>query len=250
MVDITINTPEEGAFLAKVAEQAERYDDMLAFLQPVMKKTTELLTEERNLVSVAYKNLSGNKRTAWRALTAIEENPKYEKYHEKTKAYKTKIEAELKKICGDAIKTIDEDLYKNATAPEAKVFYQKMKADYYRYTSEVCSGKELEDIAQKAMASYGEAKKAAETLQATDPVRIGLALNFSVFLYEIRKKPQDACKMAKAAFDEAISGLQDLEEDKYKDATAIMQLLKDNLTLWTSELEEGEEGKPKAEKKE
>ncbi len=243
MVDITVSTPEEGLFLAKVAEQAERYEDMLIFLKPVVQKTAELQAEERNLVSVAYKNISGNKRTAWRALTAIEENPKYEKYHEKTKAYKVKIEEELKKICNDAISAIENSLLKNATSAEAKVFYLKMKADYFRYMGEVCTGKDLEDVSKKAEENYESAKKAAETMAATDPVRIGLALNFSVFLYEIRKKPKEACEMAKKAFDEAISGLQDLEEEKYKDSTAIMQLLKDNLTLWTSELEEGEEGK-------
>jgi len=243
-MDIPVKTPEEGVFLAKVAEQAERYEDMLVFLKPVIEKTGELPMEERNLVSVAFKNLSGNKRTAWRALSAIEENPKYEKYHEKTKVYKKKIEEELKKICLDAIKTIDANLLKNANAAEAKVFYLKMKADYYRYTGEVCTGTELEEISKKALENYEAAKAASGTLPATDPVRIGLALNYSVFLYEIRKSPKEACAMAKAAFDEAISGLQDLEEDKYKDSTAIMQLLKDNLTLWTSELEEGAADKP------
>jgi len=230
--------------MAKVAEQAERYEDMLLFLQPLLGKTEELTTEERNLISVAYKNLSGNKRTAWRALTAIEENPKYAKYHEKTKTYKAKIEEELKKICKDAIKTIDA-LHKVATSAESKVFYLKMKADYYRYTGEVCTDKELKEVSDKANENYENAKKVAETLQATDPVRIGLALNYSVFLYEIRKQPKLACNMAKAAFDEAIAGLQDLDEDKYKDSTAIMQLLKDNLTLWTAELEEGEEAEAK-----
>ncbi len=241
-MDIQVKTPEEGVFLAKVAEQAERYEDMLTFLKPVIQKTEELPLEERNLISVAYKNLSGSKRTSWRSLTAIEENPKYEKYHEKTKAYKAKVEEDLKKICKDAINTIDTYLLKNATSAEAKVFYLKMKADYYRYTAEVCSGKELEDVSQKALENYEAAKKVAATLPATDPVRIGLALNYSVFLYEIRKNPKEACVMAKTAFDEAISGLQDLEEDKYKDAASIMQLLKDNLTLWTSEAEEAEGG--------
>jgi len=241
-MDITVKTPEEGIFLAKVAEQAERYEDMLIFLKPVIAKTEELQIEERNLVSVAYKNLSGTKRTAWRALTAIEENPKYAKYHEKTKVYKKKIEEELKEICSDAIKTIDNALYKYATSTESKVFYLKMKADYYRYTGEVCAGEELKTVSDKAQKNYEEAKVIADSLPETDPVRIGLALNFSVFLYEIRKRPKEACDMAKAAFDSAISKLQDLDEDKYKDSTAIMQLLKDNLTLWSAELgeEEGE----------
>jgi hypothetical protein len=242
-MDLPVNTVEEGVFLAKVAEQAERYDDMLIFLKPVLKKSGELSTEERNLVSVAFKNISGSKRTAWRALTAIEENPKYDKYHEKTKTYKQVIEEELKKICKNAIESIDSNLLKNATAAESKVFYLKMKADYNRYMGEVCAGKELEEVSQDALKNYEEAKKAAETMPATDPVRLGLALNFSVFQYEIRKNPKEACSMAKKAFDDAISGLQDLDEEKYKDSTAIMQLLKDNLTLWTSELgEEGDEG--------
>ena len=242
-MNIEIKTVEEAVFMGKVAEQAERYEDMLIFLKPLIEKGEELQSEERNLVSVAFKNISGNKRTAWRALTAIEENPKYEKYHEKTKIYKVKIEAELKKICKEAIDSIDKNFLPHASTAEAKLFYLKMKADYYRYSGEACTGKDLEDVAQKAEESYESAKKAADTLAPTDPVRIGLALNYSVFMYDIRKKLKEACTMAKTAFDEAISGLQDLDEEKYKDATSIMQLLKDNLTLWTSELEEEEENK-------
>ena len=230
--------------MAKAAEQAERYEDMLEFLKPVITKGEELTNDERNLVSVAFKNMSGSRRTAWRALSAIEENPKYAKYHERTKTYKAKIEEELKKVCKNAIKTIDDHLYKKATNAESKVFYLKMKADYYRYMGEACSGTELEGISTKALENYESAKKIAESLPSTDPVRLGLILNFSVFQYELRKNPKAACAMAKAAFDEAIGGLQDLDEDKYKDSTAIMQLLKDNLTLWTSELEEGEEAAP------
>lgn len=244
-MDIPIKTAEEGVFLAKVAEQAERYEDMLEFLKPVLKRKGELQMEERNLISVAFKNLSGNKRTAWRALTAIEENPKYDKYHEKTKTFKVKVEEELKKICKEAIAAIDDNLLQNANNAESKVFFLKMKADYYRYMGEVVTGEELKGISDKALENYESAKKEAETLPPTDPVRIGLILNFSVFQYEIRKNPKGACEMAKAAFDAAISGLQDLDEDKYKDSTSIMQLLKDNLTLWQSELgdEEAEEKK-------
>jgi len=240
-MNIPINTIEEAVFMAKIAEQAERYEDMLIFLQPLMRKSEELNAEERRLISIPFKNLSGNKRTALRALTAIEENSKYEKYHKRAKVYKVKIEGELKEICKDAISVIDNTLLKNASSAEAKAFYLKMKADHYRYIGEVCTGKELEDVAQKAEESYETAKKAADTFPPNDPIRTGVALNYSVFLYDIRKKPEDACRMAKAALDEAVSGVQELNGDEYNDGTAILQMLRDNFLLWTSELEEQEE---------
>jgi hypothetical protein len=72
-------------------------------------------------------------------------------------------------------------------------------------------------------------------MQPTHPIRLGLALNFSVFYYEILNSPEKACHLAKQAFDDAIAELDTLNEDSYKDSTLIMQLLRDNLTLWTSD---------------
>ena len=80
-------------------------------------------------------------------------------------------------------------------------------------------------------------------LPPTHPIRLGLALNFSVFHFEIQNKPQEACALAKQAFDDAIAELDTLSEESYKDSTLIMQLLRDNLTLWTSDIaDEGEPG--------
>ena len=78
-------------------------------------------------------------------------------------------------------------------------------------------------------------------MKTTNPIRLGLALNFSVFYYEIMNEPSKACEMAKQAFDDAIANIEDLPEDQYKDSTTIMQLIRDNLTLWTSELAEDED---------
>jgi 14-3-3 protein beta/theta/zeta len=76
---------------------------------------------------------------------------------------------------------------------------------------------------------------AKDKMQPTHPIRLGLALNFSVFYYEILNSPDKACQLAKQAFDDAIAELDTLNEDSYKDSTLIMQLLRDNLTLWTSD---------------
>ena len=82
-------------------------------------------------------------------------------------------------------------------------------------------------------------------LTPTHPIRLGLALNFSVFYYEILNSPDRACHLAKQAFDDAIAELDSLSEESYRDSTLIMQLLRDNLTLWTSsDGGEGEAGAP------
>merc|ERR1712060_1047064 len=126
-----------------------------------------------------------------------------------------------------------------ATNGESKVFYQKMKADYYRYIAEYSADAAKKEAAENAKKAYEEAQKVAEKdLAVTHPIRLGLALNFSVFQYEVLSQPEDACKMARTAFEDAIAELDNVAEDSYKDSTLIMQLLRDNLTLWSSDQEE------------
>merc|ERR1712100_853382 len=97
-------------------------------------------------------------------------------------------------------------------------------------------GDKKTEAANDADAAYKEASSVAEKESAvTHPIRLGLALNYSVFQYEVMGKPEDACKMARTAFEDAIAELDNVAEDSYKDATLIMQLLRDNLTLWTSD---------------
>ncbi|KAI5436906.1 hypothetical protein KIW84_023147 [Lathyrus oleraceus] len=84
------------------------------------------------------------------------------------------------------------------------------------------------EAADQSLKAYQEASIAAETeLPPTHPVRLGLALNFSVFHYEILNSPERGCHRAKQAFDVAIVDLDSLNEESYKDSTLIMQLLRD-----------------------
>lgn len=112
-----------------------------------------------------------------------------------------------------------------------------MKGDYYRYLAEFKSNDEKATISDSSLAAYEAATEISNSkLHPTHPIRLGLALNFSVFYYEIRGDPDKACQLAKSAFDDAIAELDDLSEDSYKDSTVIMQLLRDNLTLWTTDI--------------
>ncbi|CAD6257985.1 unnamed protein product [Miscanthus lutarioriparius] len=105
-----------------------------------------------------------------------------------------------------------------------------------RYLAEFKSGAERKDAAESTMNAYKAAQDIAlADLAPTHPIRLGLALNFSVFYYEILNSPDRACNLGKQAFDEAISELDSLGEESYKDSTLFMQLLRDNLTLWTSD---------------
>ena len=108
-----------------------------------------------------------------------------------------------------------------------------MKGDYHRYLAEFKTGVDRKAAAEQTLAAYKDAQEIAlQNLAPTHPIRLGLALNFSVFYYEILNSPERACTLAKQAFDEAIAELDTLGEESYKDSTLIMQLLRDNLTLW------------------
>uniref|UniRef100_A0A7S0ZHM2 14-3-3 domain-containing protein n=1 Tax=Timspurckia oligopyrenoides TaxID=708627 RepID=A0A7S0ZHM2_9RHOD len=236
---------ERSVYLAKLAEQAERYDEMVEEMRKVAQSsgdtTGELSVEERNLLSVAYKNVIGARRASWRIVSSIEQREKSKgntTHVEIDVEYRSKIEKELADICQDILDILDKHLIPCAKSGESKVFYLKMKGDYHRYLAEFS-----DEVGRKAAADHSlEAYKAATDIAVTDlltthPIRLGLALNFSVFYYEIMNSPDRACQLAKQAFDEAIAELDGLSEDSYKDSTLIMQLLRDNLTLWTSDIE-------------
>lgn len=233
---------EDSVYLAKLAEQAERYEEMVENMKAVATAGDELSVEERNLLSVAYKNVIGARRASWRIVSSIEQKEESKSNTSQValiKEYRTKLETELSKICDDILDILSNHLIPGAKSGESKVFYYKMKGDYYRYLAEFAFAEKREKTAQESLEAYNSASSIADTeLPPTHPIRLGLALNFSVFYYEILNSPEKACMLAKQAFDDAISELDTLSEDSYKDSTLIMQLLRDNLTLWTSDMSE------------
>jgi hypothetical protein len=222
--------------LVRLAEMSERYEDMCFFARLMVEKKSaekqKIETEERNLLSVAYKNVVGSKRGAWRTLAPDGDD---DGDGALLARYRKVVEQELKDVCHEILALLDNHLIPmvKGSGDETEVFFLKMAGDYYRYLCEIDQGQENVDNANKY---YQQAWDVGEkTLSSVHPTRLGLALNFSVCKYEILKDSKAACKMAKEAFDEAIDKLDDIEDSSYKDATLIMQLLRDNLTLWTSE---------------
>ena len=232
---------EEKIFMARVAEQAERFDDMVDFLTEVInQKTSDFTTEERNLLSVGFKNQIGTKRTAIRTIDAIQQNPKYQKYTEGLTAYKNKIESELYNQCIGIVELVKDKCMKVATEAESKAFFLKMVGDYYRYVAESATADKLEEVKKGALDYYNQATEACTaSLGACNPIRLGLALNFSVFYFEVMNDHKKACELGETALQNALEKIDDCDEETFRDAKSIIELLKENLSLWKEEDDEG-----------
>lgn len=240
--------------LARTTESAERFEDMCEIMGRLVTEkkaaSQDLELEERNMLSVAYKNVVGSRRASWRTLKEDNNDDKVDPALKDK--YKKVVEDELESKCREVLDLLEQNLvvalekdavfedeaavvdkFGTKDKAETQVFYLKMCGDYYRYLAEFSDKDEYKSNAGER---YKQALNIAKAvLPPTHPTRLGLALNASVCYYEIMKEPAKACELAKAAFDEAIQKLDNLSDATYKDSTLIMQLLRDNLTIWTSE---------------
>ena len=171
---------------------------MVDFLALVLDaRGPEVTSDERNLLSVAFKNLISSKRAACRTIAAIEQNPKYSKYNGPLASYKSSIENKLTADCQRVIDLINSKVLSKACDGESKAFFIKMVGDYYRYIAENAKGALMEEVKQKALKAYEQAN--VITLPPCNPIKLGLALNFSVFHYEVMKNHKAACELADKA---------------------------------------------------
>ncbi|KAG3261680.1 YWHAQ-like, partial [Ictidomys tridecemlineatus] len=185
---------------AKMAKQAKCYDDMATCMKAVTEQGAKVI------LSIKQKTYTSNKK-----LQLIKENWE-------------KVKSEWRLICTTVLELLDKNLIANATTPESKVFYLKMKEDYFWYLAEVACGDDRKQMIDNSQGAYQEAFDISKKeMQPTHPIRVA-----SLIIELI-------CTLAKTAFDEDIAELDTLNEDAYKDSINIMQLLRDNLTLWTSD---------------
>ena len=244
MSDKTNYSREEYVYLAKLYEKAQRFPDMVKSINKFVELDPKLTRDERNILSAGYKNIVSDKRASWRLLNSMEkkEEKKNSAQTENIRLVKNNIEKELNEICNEIQLIIDNYLVPNASDSETKVFFLKLKGDYYRYKCEFATGKEFLETCSKAEKVYKEAYDLAnKDIPISSSTRLGLALNYSVFFYEIKGLKEEACNIAKNAFDEAMKVLDDLEKSKPKDTILIIQLLKENLILWSNEMNDDEQ---------
>lgn len=222
--------------LCKLAELTDRHEDMCQYLHMLIEaKNGDLNEDERNLFSVGFKSVVGNLRRGWRNLSQDDGADKA------VQSYKSFIKNRIDSVCSEVVSLITDKILPSEegkpqgnSSAEAQTFYHKMIGDYERYKAELDS-EGSSGSGERATNAYKKALQIAEPLSDTDSTKLGLALNYSVCLYEIAKNKAEAVNVAKAAFDNALKKLDDLDESDYKNSTLIMQLLRDNLTLWTTD---------------
>jgi len=144
---------ESKVYIAKMAEQAERFEEMVRATKSIAKMGVDLTVEERSLLSVAYKNVVGARRASWKIISSIEQKETEEQNLGLIRDYLVKVEMELSDVCREIISLLGTYLIPSATEAEPKVFYLKMHGDYWRYLAEVANGDE-----RKVCVSLGQAR--------------------------------------------------------------------------------------------
>ncbi|KAL3092334.1 hypothetical protein niasHT_028571 [Heterodera trifolii] len=220
---------------AKLAEQAERYDDMAKAMKKLVEMDAKLDEEERNLLSIAYRKAVGARRTSRRIINSAQHRPKLtEKQKGIADALKKEVEHDMEQKGREALDLLDKILIPKVDEPVAKVTYLRMKADFHRYMAEI---KEAEnDDLHKAKQSYEEAWDIAQQkIRPSHPIRLGVALNFAVFLHEFMKMPEEGRKLAQKAHDDGNADLlADTSGESYLESIGILEKLDDNLRIWAA----------------
>jgi len=220
---------EKLVALCKWSELNENYEEMCEYLKLlVVAKNGSLTENERKLFTFGFKRFVGNLRRSWRRLPENED--------------KRSLQRWIDSICDSVLSLINlrilpkeksrrcENDAQAKSSIEALTWYHKMIGDYERYKAELRPG----ESSKKALQAYKKATKIAKPLPDTNTTKLGLALNYSVYLYHIKNRTEEAVDIAIDAFDNASKDLGTLNENELKDTSVMMQLIQDNLTLWTS----------------
>ena len=235
---------EELIFLSKLYTKAELYKEVINFIKEFIKLNPKLEKEECDIISTGFKNMISEKRSSWFTLQSMELKEKKKKKNtlKEIKEIKNHIESEIRETCKELQDLVDKELLPKNEEDEVLVFLYKLKADYFRYICEFAEGNELLDNLIKAEEFY---KKAYEIADKKLPIincnRVSVALNYAIFLYETKKDKKNGFDIAQNTFKESMKFIEDLEKPKYRDTLLIIQLLKENIIFWNSEMGEEEE---------
>jgi hypothetical protein len=227
------NARTELLILVRQAESCERWHDMALLTRRLAVATQgKLSREERNLFAIAHKHVVLPHRQALRVLSQNLIHPVSSRL---AAEYRKHVEYELKTFCQSLAEFIAYYLLNRALElPDHRIFFLKLVGDLYRYIAELNPLRDS-DACRLCRSYYHDAALLSERyLPITSPIRLGLLLNYAVAAFELFRDYKTACEMIKCAFDKAIHRLDELDEEDYRDATLLLQLMRDNLSLWVA----------------
>ena len=235
-------TLSDYLYLMKLFQRTERYTEMVKAINKYIEQNPKLSKDEQKLLVDGYKNIISDKRNSLRLLQNLikkeEDGAQLINHKKQINIIKEKIQNELLSIFKEIHAILDKYLIPNSQDPETKVLYMKIKADYYRYHCEFAEGDEFEEAKNNALKIYKEAYDIAlKDINIYNSIRLGLALNYSVFKYEIMDSKNEAYDIAQKAYDDAMKVVDDVEKDRTSDNLLLIQLLKENLNMWNNEME-------------
>lgn len=199
---------------------------------------TALNREKINIFLEAYSFGLSSQRDAWRKLNHIEKEEKVAK--KMINEIKTIKEQYILKTCDRLIKIINNHILTKELNDENTALLFKVKADHYRYMAEITHGQTLYINKQNAFYFYKEAHEKSKELPDLNATKLNIALNYSVFLFEILNKRINSFFYAKEALYKALKALkmcneQELTDDSMRDTLMIIEILNLNIEEWYKE---------------
>lgn len=217
----------------------EKYEDALRYTDEMIKlKETEMTEDERNVFVTAYKFYISEKRSAWRAIYNLEAKEKNTKLM--MNEIKQMYEETITKACDKIINQINTYIISKTKSDAGVSLFLKVKADHYRYMAEITNGQMLFNNKQNAFQFYKQAYEKSQKLDDLDSIKLGIALNYSVFIYEILNKRINAIFYAKESLTKALYKLKvfsdtELADSRLKESLSIIDIMNENVHNWYQE---------------
>ncbi|XP_025418322.1 14-3-3 protein zeta/delta-like [Sipha flava] len=240
-MEVEEETKKMYLWKAKLAQEANRFEDMAMYMRQVFETGAPMSKDEDNMLAAAYKHLLDTKRTSRRSLITVEHMDTVAPL-EATMArdYRERVESEVLALCTEMLTVISgwlESPRAQSSDPESHVFYRKLYADYKRYAAEVTTDSlDRAAVITESRVAYERAEQLGrDSLRPIDPIRLGLMLNYSVFLYQMCDQHRQGHDLAKEAYEEAVAEIDSIDDHVYDESMLILRLIRDNLAIWVKE---------------
>jgi 14-3-3 protein epsilon len=230
---------EKAFYLANISLQLGNIEDAVHYAEEMTTYSETMLDKKQQKILLGAFNLYlVPLRTSWRQLCQYETEEKVAK--KMINEIKLQKEEKIKNTCEKVIKLISEFILKKKLTDKEEALFTKVKADHYRYMAEITTGHELYINKQNAFNCYKEAYTKAEHFEDLDATKLNIALNYSVFLYEILNKRINSFFYAKEALYKALRALKDCNEEELtnedmRDTLMIIEVLNKNVEDWYKE---------------